>query len=47
MEHSAHFANIPHRYGNLRAIWDHIMLPFDRQRWHHAFTPANYSWYLI
>jgi len=22
----------PHRYGNLRAIWDHTVLPATRQR---------------
>ena len=24
----------PHRYGNSRAIWDHIVLPATQQRWH-------------
>ena len=28
------FANKPHRYGNLRAIWDLMVLPTTRQRWH-------------
>ena len=24
--------HMPHRYGNSRAIWDHIVLPATRQR---------------
>jgi len=31
----------PHRYGNSRAIWDHIVLPVSGRGDIPAFTPAN------
>ena len=34
----------PHRYGNSHAIWDHIVLPATRQRWHSRRYPSR-SWY--
>ena len=27
-------SNLPHRYGNSHAVWDHTMLPATRQSWH-------------
>jgi len=33
-----------HRYGNSHAIWDHIVLPATRQRWHPTDIPVcSYS----
>ena len=29
------------RYGNSRAIWDHIVLPATRQRWHSRLYPSK------
>ena len=38
--------NLPHRYGNSFAMWDHTMLPATRQRWHSHLYPS-WSWYSI
>ena len=44
---TAKFAgHLPHRYGNSRAIWDHIVLPATRQRRHPRLYPSR-SWYSI
>ena len=34
-------ANLPHRYGNSHAIWDHTVLPATRQRWHSRPYPSQ------
>ena len=39
-------SNLPHRYGNSHAIWDHTVLPATRQRWHSRLYPSR-SWYWI
>jgi len=36
------FAKSPHRYGNSRAIWNHIVLPATRQTWHSRLYPAKF-----
>jgi len=43
-ERSIAVCNTPHRYWNLRAIWDHTVLPATRQRWHSRPYPSR-SWY--
>jgi len=32
---------VPHRYGNSRAIWDHTVLPATWQRWHSRLYPSQ------
>ena len=39
--YSSSQCNLPHRYGNLHAIWDHTVLPATRQRWHSRLTPTE------
>ena len=44
--YSSSRSNLPHRYGNSHAIWDHTVLPATRQSWHFRIYPSR-SWYSI
>ena len=44
--YSSSQSNLPHRYGNSHATWDHTVLPATRQRWPSCLYPSR-SWYSI